>query len=116
MYISPWTQERHANAGHVAKGRGHGRFGGVSGGQIKAMGAGGDCKPPGHNKLWSVCAADATGPVSKDGGEQLAVTTSHRWRPSCPRAQVEMRRGNMAKDAEDIPGVSGRFSHFDGQR
>jgi hypothetical protein len=57
------------------------------------------------NKLWSVCAVDATGPVSRDAGEQSAGATPHRRGALLPpRAPAELGKENMVKYAKGVLG------------
>jgi hypothetical protein len=68
-------------------------FAGYAGDQIKAAGQEGIVKMSVCNKLWSFCAVDATGPVSRDPGEQSAGATPRPTggKPFCPPRAGEKR-------------------------
>jgi hypothetical protein len=60
----------------------------------KSWGQKGTVKMSGCNRLWSVCAADATGPVSRDAGEQSAGATPRRRGALLPHAQAKITEGS----------------------
>jgi hypothetical protein len=63
-------------------------FAGYPGNQIKTQGhgAGRDHQIADCPKQWSACAADVTGPASKDVGDQLTKTTTRLRKPGRPLA------------------------------
>jgi hypothetical protein len=71
----------------------------------KPRGQEGIVKMSGGNKLWSVCAVDARGPVSRDAGEQSAGATPHRRGVLLPPVRWRKAgKGNMVKYAKGVPG------------
>jgi hypothetical protein len=61
----------------------------------KPRGQKGIVKMSGCNRLWSVCAADATGAVSRDAGEQSTGATPRRRGVLLLRAG---QKGDMVKN------------------
>jgi hypothetical protein len=54
----------------------------------------GTAKMSGCNKLWQLCAVDTTGPVSNNGGEQLAGGLPP------PRARAKRKEGRNGEGCE----------------
>jgi hypothetical protein len=61
----------------------------------KPRGQKGTVKMSGCNRLWPVCAADATGPISRDAGEQSAGAPPRR------RGVVLPPRGRKGRHGEE---------------
>jgi hypothetical protein len=71
------------------------------GDQSKAA-AGWTAKRSGCNKLWSVCAVDPTGPVSKDAGEQSPGPRPAVGESSCPPRGLKGGKPNEQYGTRDM--------------
>jgi hypothetical protein len=72
----------------------------------------------GCNKLWSVCAVDPTGPVSKDAGEQspgsgIGPAVGESSRPPCGRKAGESNEQNGMWDVGHDWVSQRGFCHID---